>query len=265
MPGIPTFEVNAFTGPEMSGNPAAVCLLEEWLEDAAMQAIAKRHNLSETAFLVAAEAADDFDYHLRWFTPEVEVELCGHATLATAHVLFNATGFSGHNVRFLCQVGLLSARSDGARIWLDFPSRKPVAAELPAAVLRAIGGSPKEVLLGQRDYLLVYEDQSAIEALTPDFEVLGANGLWGYIATAPGREVDFISRCFFPAYGIDEDPVTGSAHCVSGPYWAEKLAKSELRSHQISARGGDLALRMAGDRTLIGGRAEIVSQGEIEL
>lgn len=265
MTEIPTFEVNAFVGPGLSGNPAAVCLLDHGLEDEAMLAIAKRHNLSETAFLVAAGPGDDFDYHLRWFTPEVEVDLCGHATLATAHVLFNERGFEGREVRFLSPSGLLSARSEGQLIWLDFPSRKPLAATLPAAVLKAIGGAPKEVLLGQRDYLLVYGDQAEVEALGPDFETLGDHGLLGYIATATGRQVDFVSRCFFPAYGIDEDPVTGSAHCVSGPYWAEKLGRNDIRAHQISPRGGELALRIVDDRTLIGGRAETVRRGEIQV
>ena len=265
MPGIPTFEVNAFTGPSMTGNPAAVCLLDHWLEDEAMAAIAKRHNLSETAFLVPASPDQSFDYHLRWFTPELEVDLCGHATVAAAHVLYNERGFDGDAVHFRCQVGPLSAAREGDRMWLDFPSRKPVAAKLPAAVLKAIGGAPKEVLLGQRDYLLVYAEQSEVEALAPDFAALGDHGLWGYIATAPGLEVDFVSRCFFPAYGIDEDPVTGSAHCVSGPYWADKLGRNEIKAHQISPRGGDIALKIGSRRVLIGGRAVTVRRGEIQV
>ena len=262
---IPTFEVNAFVGPGLTGNPAAVCFLDHWLEDEAMGAIAKRHNLSETAFLVPAGPDQAFDYHLRWFTPEVEVDLCGHATLATAHVLYNERGFEGDKVGFLSKSGLLSARSDGERIWLDFPSRKAVAAKLPAAVLKAIGGTPKEVLLGERDYLLVYGDQGEVEALAPDFETLRNNGLWGYIATATGRESDFVSRYFVPAYGIDEDPVTGSAHCVSGPYWAERLGRDELAARQISSRGGDLALKVGSRRVLIGGRAVTVRRGEIQV
>lgn len=249
----------------MAGNPAAVCLLDDWPAEHVMQGIAKRHNLSETAFLVPAGPGQAFDYHLRWFTPEVEVDLCGHATLAAAHVLYSERGFDGPAVRFRCQVGRLSAARDGDRMWLDFPSRKPSAAKLPAAVLKAIGGAPGEVLRGQRDYLLVYADQSEVAALAPDFAAIGKHGLWGYIATAAGRQADFVSRCFFPAFGIDEDPVTGSAHCVSGPYWAEKLGRNELQAHQISPRGGDIALKIGPERVRIGGRAEIVSQGEIQL
>lgn len=265
MTEIPTFEVNAFVGPGLSGNPAAVCFLEQWLEDAKMLEIAKRHNLSETAFLVPAGPGEDFDYHLRWFTPEVEVDLCGHATLATAHALFKERDFKGDKVRFLSKSGLLSARSVGGRIWLDFPSRKPAASELPEAIVTALGGAPREVLLGERDYLLVYGDQAEVEALAPDFETLRNNGLWGYIATAPGRESDFVSRYFVPAYGIDEDPVTGSAHCVSGPYWAGRLGRDELAARQISCRGGDLLLKVTDDRVLIGGRAVTVRRGEIQV
>lgn len=265
MPGIPTFEVNAFTGPSMTGNPAAVCLLDHWLDDHVMQGIAKRHNLSETAFLVPAGPDQAFDYHLRWFTPQVEVDLCGHATLAAAHVLYNERRFAGDEVHFRCQVGPLSVAREGDRMWLDFPRRKPLAAHLPAAVLKAVGGTPREVLRGQRDYLLVYADQSEVEALAPDFAAIAEHGLWGYIATATGRQVDFVLRCFFPAYGIDEDPVTGSAHCVSGPYWADKLGRNEISAHQISPRGGDIALKIGSRRVLIGGRAVTVRRGEIQV
>lgn len=268
MQNVPLYQVDAFTGHAFGGNPAAVCLLNAFLSDTLLQSIALENNLSETAFIVALDGLEA-DYHLRWFTPGVEVALCGHATLAAAHVVFAHLRPELDLVRFQTLSGILTVRRDGDRYQMDFPALKPLTFGAPAGLGVAMGAEPDAVLKseqGDRDLLLVYRDQTTVEALEPDLNALKAFAPFGFIATAPGAgEVDFVSRCFFPNHGIGEDPVTGSAHCVSAPYWAEKLGYSKMFAQQISARGGDLWLEVADDRVLISGQAVQVMHGMLTL
>lgn len=276
---LPIYQIDAFSKRAFGGNPAAVVPLEEWLSDKVLLNIAMENNLSETAFFVPANPDEqDVDYHLRWFTPAVEVDLCGHATLAAAHVLFNHVEPCVSLIHFSSKSGLLTVRAQNDKIELDFPSRMPEPIEIDDALKAAIGGNPIAVLKGERDYLFVYETAQEVMALTPDYSALRDMGLQGYIATAEGGDevpdtgedsakpnpwakYDFISRCFYPAYNVDEDPVTGSAHCTSAPYWAAELDKAELFAHQASKRGGDLWLRVEGDRTYIAGMSKEVIEG----
>jgi len=256
---LPYYHVDAFTGKLFSGNPAGVCPLEQWLPDRILQSIAAENNLSETAFF---KREPDF-FELRWFTPTLEVDLCGHATLAPAHVLFAELGHSDSSVRFQTRSGLLTATRRNAMIELDFPARPPQACATPEKLSRALGRMPREVLKS-RDYLAVFESQAAVAALTPDMDLLGQLDCLGIIVTAPGEDSDFVSRFFAPRAGIPEDPVTGSSHCTLIPFWAERLGKRELFARQISRRGGEIFCRHLGDRVGIGGRAIVYSRGEIE-
>ncbi len=257
---IPCYHVDAFASTVFHGNPAAVCPLEAWLPDATLQNIAAENNLSETAFLVAR--GSDFD--LRWFTPTIEVDLCGHATLAAAFVLFTERGFSGNTVRFHSRSELLTVTRKGDVITLDFPSRPAAPCAAPETLVRGLGRQPLEVLQA-RDYLAVFASAAEVRALKPDFATLRTLDALGIIATAPGDDYDFVSRFFAPAAGINEDPVTGSAHCTLIPYWARRLGKPALLARQVSARGGELICRDAGDRVFIGGRATIYLRGEIQI
>lgn len=259
---IAFLQIDAFTRVPFRGNPAAVCPLDSWLPDAVLQAIARENNLSETAFFVPA-GDDEADFELRWFTPEIEVDLCGHATLAAGHAILSNVRDGGEAVRFSSQSGRLIVTRDGDRLSLDFPARRPSGAIAPARLAEAMGCKPQHILSGGRDYLLVYEDAGEVIDLAPDFATLGTLGMHGFIATARGEDCDFVSRCFFPAYGIDEDPVTGSAHCVSAPFWAERLGKSGLFARQLSARGGELWLQVAEDRVHIAGHCVEVIAGEM--
>lgn len=257
---IPYYQVNAFTGETFGGNPAGVCPLQEWLPDELLQRIAAENNLSETAFFIRE---DDF-FHLRWFTPATEMDLCGHATLASAFVLFSQLGHTQDTVMFQTRSGLLKATRRSDLIELDFPSRPPVACPLPDDLLRGLGRKPVEVLKS-RDYLAVFSTQAEVAALVPNMDLLSKLESLGIIVTAPGDDVDLVSRFFAPRAGVPEDPVTGSSHCTLIPFWAQRLAKTQLSARQISRRGGRLHCRLLGDRVGIGGQAVIYSRGELEI
>lgn len=254
----PLFQVDAFTDRIFAGNPAAVCLLPRWPDAGAMQAIASENNLSETAFLVGAGS----EYELRWFTPVSEVDLCGHATLASAFVLFEHFGVDGA-VTFDTRKGELSVRRDEEGLLrMDFPALPAKPADSPEGMLEALGGSPTEVLLAD-DYLVRYSEEREVREVDPDFAALSGLGARGVIVTAPGDTVDFVSRFFAPDCGVPEDPVTGSAHCTLTPYWAEHLGKSRLHARQISRRGGELWCELRGDRVEISGNAALYLSGSI--
>jgi predicted PhzF superfamily epimerase YddE/YHI9 len=263
----PLYQVDAFTAEPFAGNPAAVCLLEEDADPGWMQRVAAEMNLSETAFL--RPGAEAGRYGLRWFTPAVEVELCGHATLASAHVLFTeGLAEAGRELRFDTASGSLAARrdADGA-IWLDFPATPATPVDPPAGLVEALGGgAARWVGRGRFDYLVELADEQAVRDLAPDVRRLEGLGPRGVIVTAAGDGPgghDFVSRYFAPAAGIDEDPVTGSAHCTLGPFWAERLGRTELTGFQASARGGLVQVRPQGDRVLLGGQAVTVLRGQL--
>ena len=255
---IPIFQVDAFSGCLFKGNPAAVCFLREWLPDSLMQKIARENNLSETAFFV--ETGNHF--HIRWFTPHSEIDLCGHATLATAHVLYHHLGYGEKAIHFTSASGGLTVSRSGQMIVLDFPARPAQVVDAPDELVRAIGIEPDEVLKG-RDYMLVYSSEKLIAAIQPDFPRLAEVAEHGVIVTAPGEKSDFVSRFFAPAIGINEDPVTGSAHTTLIPYWSERLGWKDLTALQLSERGGELFCEDLGERVLIKGRAVTFLQGEI--
>jgi PhzF family phenazine biosynthesis protein len=256
----PCYQVDAFTSEVFHGNPAAVCPLPAWLPDARLQNIATENNLSETAFVVPR--GEEFD--LRWFTPTLEMDLCGHATLAAAFVLFTKQKFSGNVIRFHSRSGLLTVKRAGDILTLDFPSRPPQPCALPETLASGLGAKPA-IVLKSRDYLAVFASAAEVRALRPDFAALKKLDCLGIIATAPGDDCDFVSRFFAPAAGVDEDPVTGSAHCTLIPYWAARLGKNKLFARQISQRGGELFCELAGDRVHIGGKAVLYLRGEIVL
>ena len=260
---LPIYQVDAFTTQIFAGNPAAVMPLQAWLEDELLQAIAAENNLSETAYLVAC----DKGYELRWFTPAVEVDLCGHATLASAHVLFTELDHPGDEVRFQTNSGELTVTRDGGELTLDFPGVNTSAAAVDMAVCDALGAIASEVMVpGERGAALyVFEFEEDVAALTPDFAALKAATDYKIIATAPGDEHDFVSRFFGPQVGIDEDPVTGSAHCALVPYWAKRLGRNDLSARQISERGGELSCRLAGERVFMSGSAVTFMTGTVTL
>jgi predicted PhzF superfamily epimerase YddE/YHI9 len=259
---LPIYQVDAFTDSLFGGNPAAVCPLEAWLPDATMQAIAAENNLSETAFFIPQGG----DYALRWFTPTVEVDLCGHATLASGHVVFSFIEPERDSVSFhTVKAGMLKVDRRGDMLVMDFPARPAASCAAPPGLLAVLGGTPRAVLCA-RDYLIVYDSAAEIAALAPDMAALAKVDCWAAIVTAPGENgVDFVSRFFAPAQGVPEDPVTGSAHCTLVPYWATRLNKTELEARQISRRGGALRCTLNGDRVGIGGRAVVYLEGKIEL
>ena len=259
MTRIPLYQVDAFTSKVFGGNPAAVCPLEEWPPDAVMQSIASENNLSETAFFI--DRGDHFD--LRWFTPAAEVDLCGHATLATAWVLFNELGIETPEVGFDTLSGRLTVRNGGDWLVMDFPARPPERIEPSPTLAEALGRVPHEVLC-RENCLAVFESEEEVRGLRPDIARIGALDFHGVIVSAPGEEVDFVSRYFAPKFGIPEDPVTGSAHCELMPYWANRLGSTKLTARQISARGGELRLELAGERVRIGGRAAKFLEGIID-
>jgi predicted PhzF superfamily epimerase YddE/YHI9 len=257
---LPLYVVDAFTPRVFGGNPAAVMPLPRWLPDATMQAIASENNLAETAFFVKERGG----YHVRWFTPVHEVDLCGHATLASAYVVFRFLEPQLREVRFDSVSGPLGVGRDGELLELDFPSRPPEKCEVPSALLEGLGVRPREVL-ASRDYLCVLDSEEEVRALKPDLARLATLDRLGVIVTSRGREADFVSRFFAPSAGVMEDPVTGSAHCTLVPYWAQKLGKVRMRALQVSPRGGELFCSDRGPRVGIAGQAVLYLEGHIEV
>lgn len=262
------YQVDAFTDRLFSGNPAAVCPLDEaamagrtWLPDDVMQQIAAENNLAETAFYARSGSG----FAIRWFTPACEVDLCGHATLASAYVVFTYDRHPGDALEFGSKSGVLRVRKDGALLVLDFPVDDVRPCATTEALFEAIGCEPAECHKGKTDYLLVYESEEQVRNLAPDFADLAMVPARGVIVTAPGKEVDFVSRFFAPQVGVAEDPVTGSAHTTLTPYWAKRLGKSELTARQLSKRGGALRCRLAGQRVEIAGQAVPYLEGTITI
>ena len=259
---IPIYQVDAFASAVFSGNPAAVCLLDAWLDDGVLQSIAAENNLSETAFLVSRGEM----FELRWFTPAAEVALCGHATLAAAKVLFDLRGWKEPEIRFQTrQRGTLTVQRRGDLFEMDFPALpvRPVAT--PPGLAAALGAEPRQGLASTDDWLAVLDDEATVRNLKPDLAAVAKFNCRCLVPTARGDEVDFVSRAFAPRYGIPEDPVTGSAHCALAPYWAGVLGKDELRAFQVSARGGEVRCRLAGDRVKLAGQAVVFLEGTIEV
>lgn len=256
------YQIDAFAEEVFSGNPAAVCVLDTWLEDKTMQRIAMENNLAETAFLVKNANI----YKIRWFTPEIEVDLCGHATLASAYVLFRffENGFSQLEF-FSPRSGILKVqKTDDGYLTLDFPADETAFVDELDAITKSIGIAPLKTIKGKTDYLLIYSSQKEIEQISPNFHLLDQLGCRGVIVSSPGDEVDFVSRFFAPQCGIPEDPVTGSAHTTLTPYWAKVLGKEKMTAKQLSPRGGDLICRNLGARVKISGKAVLYMIGEIE-
>ena len=250
-------QVDAFSARPFAGNPAMVYRLDAWLDDALMQRIAAEHNLAETAFVVREGAR----WRIRWFTPTCEVPLCGHATLASAHVLFEVYGEPGERLDLLCQSGALAVTREAERLELDFPAQYLEPAEL-AEVAQILGQRVVRLQIG-KELLAELESEQAVRACVPDLKALAKLPGFGVIVTARGEGHDFVSRYFAPGLGIDEDPVTGSAHCILTPYWAERLGKTELSACQCSARGGELHCRLEGERVKIAGQAVLVASGKL--
>ncbi len=256
---IPYFEVAAFARQPFAGNPAGICLLEnDWLPDDVMQNIAAENNLAETAFIVPR--GDRFD--LRWMTPAIEVALCGHATLASAHVLIHHRGYKGDAIYFDSKSGELSVSRQNGRLVLDFPAQPAKPCPVPKKLSDALRALPHTVLKG-RDYIAVLDNEREVAAVQPNFEMVASLDAQGVVVTAPGDQCDFVSRYFVPAAGIPEDPVTGSTHCTLIPYWSERLGKRSLVARQISPRGGELFCEDRGDRVRIAGYAATYMQGRI--
>lgn len=252
------YQVDAFASRVFSGNPAAVVPLPSWLADDLLQAIAEENNLSETAFYVPINGG----FELRWFTPVAEVDLCGHATLASAHVLFQHEGFSGQEISFHTRSGLLSVRRVDEAYEMSFPAKVPVACDTPELLVSALGAQPQEVLVTD-DYIAVFDSEASITALTPNMALLSELNLRGVMVTAPGIKADFVSRFFAPKLGIPEDPVTGSAHCVLASYWGKRLNRSTMTAFQCSRRGGQVGCRLEGDRVYLTGSAVTFMQATI--
>ncbi|NMM50142.1 PhzF family phenazine biosynthesis protein [Marinigracilibium pacificum] len=255
------YQVDAFAERIFEGNPAAVVPLDFWLDNEVMQKIAKENNLSETAFFIPINA-DDNEYQLRWFTPEVEVNLCGHATLASAYVLFNLLEIQGDYIRFQSRSGMLEVRRKGELYWLNFPSMSYDEATVDSNIVEAMGIAPSKVYTSDDDWLLLYDTEEQVKSLKPDMSLLREFPARGIIATSSAENYDAISRFFAPSVGIDEDYVTGSSFTKLIPFWSEKLEKDELYFYQASARGGVIFGKNMGDRVEIGGKAKLFSKGK---
>lgn len=251
------FQVNAFSSRPEGGNPAGVCPLESWPETRAMQQFAASMTLAEIAFFVPQPEG----FGLRWFTPLVEMDLCGHATLASAHVLFRHLGYAGDAIRFQTRSGTLTVQRAGDALVMDLPARPAQATSAPAGLADALGVAPRSVLKA-RDLLCVFDSARQIRGLRPRFDAIAALGVHAVIVTAPGDDCDFVSRFFAPSVGVDEDPVTGSAHCTLVPFWASRLGKLSLAARQLSARGGELTCELAGERVFLQGQAITVLEGQ---
>jgi len=257
---IPIYQADAFTDKLFGGNPAAICPLTEWLPDETMQKIAIENNLAETAFFVKTTNG----YKLRWFTPEYEIDLCGHATLAAAHILYTELDYNEDAIHFeTVKAGTLHVKKEGDKYTMDFPSRPPIHIDAPNGLVEALGEKEPVEVLRSRDYFLVYESEDDIKDISPDFFALSKMDTVGVIVTAPGKNVDFVSRFFAPGAGIPEDPVTGSAHCNLIPYWAKQLGKNKLHAYQLSSRKGELWCELKGDRVLMSGNAVTYLKGTI--
>jgi len=257
---IPIYQVDAFASEVFKGNPAAVCPLEAWLPDETLQAIAVENNLSETAFLVERGS----DYDLRWFTPAAEVDLCGHATLGSAYVIANYLRPGADTIRFDTRSGILTVTRQGEFFTLDFPALKRERVADDPDVVAALGVAPVEIW-DSMDLMAVFPSEAEVRGMRPDMAKVAALKTRGVIVTAPGDECDFVSRFFAPQSGIPEDPVTGSAHCITTPYWAKRLGKSKMAARQISKRGGELAVEDKGERIFITGRAAPYMEGRIRV
>jgi PhzF family phenazine biosynthesis protein len=256
---IQIYQVDAFTDTLFSGNPAAVCPLEEWLPDRTMQNIAMENNLAETAFFVKK----DDQFAIRWFTPLVEVDLCGHATLASAHVIFNHLGWNRPSISFTSRSGILIVTRKDDMITLNFPSDVIRPVSLSEGLLASLNVKPVETYTGKTDFMIVLASQKEVELLDPDFGLMKKSGGRGVMVTAKGDEVDFVSRFFAPQVGVDEDPVTGSAHTTLTPYWSKQLGKSDLTAMQLSKRKGCLWCKYLGERVEITGKAATYLTGRI--
>jgi len=254
------YHIDAFADRIFAGNPAGVCFLDAWIEDPILQSIAAENNLPETAFLVQA----DNHYELRWFTPKVEIDLCGHGTLASAFALFEYVNPKARQVDFQTKSGILTVQRQGNLLIMDFPTRRPEPCQPPEHIDEIMGISPSRTLRS-RDLVVVYENEDHIRRLKPDLAGMAALDCFGVIATSPGKKSDFVSRFFAPGAGIPEDPVTGSAHCTLIPYWSEHLGKRELHAFQLSERGGELFCIDKGERVSIGGRAVAYLSGTIRI
>ncbi|MBV5312826.1 MAG: PhzF family phenazine biosynthesis protein [Prolixibacteraceae bacterium] len=255
------FQADAFAASLFKGNPAAVVPLTEWLSDDTMQQIAGENNLSETAFFIP----EGDHFHIRWFTPKAEVKLCGHATLATAHVLFNELNFRGEQIEFNSKSGILTVKKVAEKLQLDFPADLAQEVDPIPSFAKAFGVQASATFKGRTDYLLLFDSEEIIRNIAPDFQLLLETDARGIMVTAKGNEVDFVSRFFAPAVGVNEDPVTGSAHTTLIPFWANRLNKTELTALQLSARGGQLWCTLSGNRVLIAGKAVTYLRGEIEI
>jgi PhzF family phenazine biosynthesis protein len=259
---LPLFHVDAFTDRPFHGNPAAVCPLKDWLDDEFLRAVASENNLSETAFFVP----EGDHFRLRWFTPKCEVNLCGHATLASAFVLFKVLESQRDTVLFATRSGMLSVRCEGEMLAMDFPALPPwPCLNPPMELYKGLGSEyqPVSVLQIKDNYFVLYESEEEVRRVAPDLALLETLHPFGVAITAPGRQADFVSRYFAPSYGIPEDPVTGSTHCSLAPYWAGRLGKNSLHAQQVSERGGELWCELAGDRVIIKGKAVLTLQGSL--
>ena len=252
------YQVDAFAEKVFEGNPAAVCPLEQWVSDDVLQKIAEENNLSETAFF----APENHGFKLRWFTPVAEVDLCGHATLAAAYVLYEHLGFSGPEITFSTKSGNLVVRKAAEGLRMDFPASMPKAVPAPNNLVAGLGQEPKEILAAF-DYIAVLDNEEEIENLNPDFSKWLDLDLRGVVVTAPGNDVDFVSRCFYPKLRINEDPVTGSAHCELAPYWGKRLGLKNLKAKQLSKRTGLVECGLVEDRVILSGNAVSYMQGQI--
>lgn len=262
MSSIKIYQIDAFSNKLFSGNPAAVCVLDKWLDDQTMQNIAAENNLAETSFAVRQKGG----YAIRWFTPTVEVDLCGHATLATAFVLFNIMGHPQEEISFYSlNSGELKVFQEGSILFLDFPSDQLERVDPPLNIQQCINVAPKEAYKGKSDYLVLLKDEEEVLGIKPNFREIAKIPARGLIVTSRGKSCDFVSRFFGPQSGIDEDPVTGSAHTSLTPFWANKLDRPNMTAKQLSSRGGNLTCRYLGDRCHIGGSAVLYLTGEINI